>query len=79
MYYEEKWIESDLYWRGTPDGDWVLMSRKQLLEKLAHAAEYKERVEALEALLVCYRLGKQPSEALHQKLAKTKKALEHQQ
>lgn len=33
------------------------------------------RIDALELLLVCYRLKKPPSEKLHTKLAKTKKAL----
>ena len=35
-----------------------------------------ERIEALERLLVCYRVRKNPSEALHRKLEKTKQALE---
>ena len=37
--------------------------------------ELEERIEALEQLLVCYRVGKNPSEALHRKLEKTKQAL----
>ena len=37
--------------------------------------EFEERIEALEQLLVCYRVGKNPSEALHRKLEKTKQAL----
>ncbi len=36
----------------------------------------KERLEALEALLICYRVQKNPSEKLHKKLDKTKRALE---
>lgn len=32
------------------------------------------RVEALEALLVCYRIGKYPTEKLHVQLEKSKKS-----
>ena len=38
--------------------------------------ELEERIEVLEQLLVCYRVGRNPSEALHRKLEKTKQALE---
>lgn len=24
MYYEEKIIDGILYWRGTPDGEWIV-------------------------------------------------------
>ena len=34
------------------------------------------RIDALEQLLVCYRVGKNPTEKLHTKLEKTKKAME---
>jgi phage pi2 protein 07 len=34
-----------------------------------------ERIEAIEQLLVCYRLGKRPTEKLFSKLEKTKQAL----
>lgn len=33
------------------------------------------RIDALEQLLVCYRIGKNPTEKLHNQLDKTKKAL----
>ena len=33
------------------------------------------RIDALEQLLVCYRVGKNPTEKLHTRLDKTKKAL----
>ena len=36
----------------------------------------KERNEALEQLLICYRVGKNPSEKLHKMLDRTKQALE---
>jgi len=35
-----------------------------------------ERIDALEQLLVCYRVGKNPTERLHTKLEKTKKTME---
>lgn len=35
----------------------------------------KARIEALEQLLVCYRIGKNPSEKLHKMLDKTKQEL----
>ena len=35
----------------------------------------KERIEALEQLLVCYRIGKQPTEKLHDELERTRVAL----
>lgn len=35
-----------------------------------------ERIEALQGLLACYRTGRQPSETLHQKLERTRRALE---
>ena len=44
-----------------------------LLEKRIKALE--ERNEALEQLLVCYRMGKRASETLLKKLEKTHKAL----
>lgn len=31
-----------------------------------------ERIDALEGLLVCYRIGKNPTESLHRKLDRTK-------
>ena len=34
-----------------------------------------ERIDALEELLVCYRIGRRPTEKLHKKLDKTKAAL----
>lgn len=43
-------------------------------EKIAH---YAARVRALEDLLVCYRLGKRPSEALHRRLAETRRYVDH--
>lgn len=30
MYYEEKLIDGVLHWRGTPDGEWQLMSQERL-------------------------------------------------
>ena len=35
-----------------------------------------ERIDVLEKLLVCYRVGKHPSEKLFTKLEKTKKSIE---
>lgn len=35
------------------------------------------RIDALEKLLVCYRVGRSPSEKLHVELDKTKKVLEN--
>ena len=35
-----------------------------------------DRIEALEELLVCYRIGRRPTEKLHKKLDKTKAALQ---
>lgn len=40
---------------------------------------YRKRIEALEALLACYRTGRQPSEALHRRLEQTRAALEGDQ
>ena len=34
------------------------------------------RIAALEGLLVCYRVGKQPSERLHRELARTRSRME---
>jgi len=39
----------------------------------------RERLDAVEELNVCYRLGRQPSEKLHRKLEKTKQALKEKQ
>lgn len=36
---------------------------------------YEDRIAALEAMLVCYRVGKRPTERLHQRLEATKIAL----
>ncbi len=49
---------------------------RQLNEAEKQILNLKARNEALEQLLVCYRVGKNPSEALHRKLEKTKQALE---
>jgi hypothetical protein len=46
-----------------------------VVEQLQQIKELEERIEALEQLLVCYRVGKNPSEALHRKLEETKQAL----
>ena len=34
MFHEEKVINGVLCWRGTPDGDWIEYSSRQLTEKL---------------------------------------------
>jgi hypothetical protein len=34
MYYEEKVINGELYWRGNPDGEWIQVSRRDLTAKL---------------------------------------------
>ena len=34
MYYEEKFIDGVLYWRGTPDGEWQQYTAKQLTTAL---------------------------------------------
>lgn len=36
---------------------------------------YRDRIEALEQLLACYRIGKPPSESLHRRLDKTRAVL----
>ena len=42
---------------------------------VAENAALRERVDALESLLVCYRVGKRPTEALLKKLDTTRAAL----
>lgn len=37
MYYEEKWINGNLMWRGTPNGEWKEVSRSELLTRLKKA------------------------------------------
>jgi len=44
MYLEEKLINGKWYWRGTPDGDWLLMTAEQLNSRLS---DYKREVERL--------------------------------
>jgi len=44
MYYEEKIENDQVYWRGTPDGNWNLMTHKELVNKYA---EQKEQVSSL--------------------------------
>ncbi len=51
----------------------TLTEEFKMLEERNKALE--KRIEALEQLLVCYRLGKRPSEMLSKKLEKTKEAL----
>lgn len=41
MYYKEEWINGKLWWKGTPNGEWIPFT-------IGH---YKERVLKLEAEL----------------------------
>lgn len=54
------------------DYEKLVMANLDLQEQIT---KLEERIEATEQLLVCYRVGKNPSEALHRKLEKTKQAL----
>ena len=45
------------------------LDRKAVLQEAREIA--KARVDALESLLVCYRVGKQPTEKLHSQLSKS--------
>ena len=38
---------------------------------------YRRRCKALESLLVCYRVGKHPTEKLHDELATTGERIDH--
>jgi allophanate hydrolase subunit 1 len=55
--------------------DDVARLASELMEANKRTERLEERIEALKQLLVCYRIGKLPTEKLHQLLDKTKKAL----
>lgn len=42
MYYEEKWIDGNLMWRGTPNGEWKDVSRSELLTRLKKAESERD-------------------------------------
>lgn len=42
MYYEEKYESGIWYWRGTPDGEWLEMSKRQVCERLAAMTAWEQ-------------------------------------
>jgi hypothetical protein len=42
MYYEEKWIEDKLFWRGCPGGAWVPFSDHEYRHRLISLLRNKE-------------------------------------
>lgn len=63
------------------DVDWLPPAARAVLDAAAPliaarvTEPWRKRAEALEALLACYRTGRQPSEALHRRLEKTRTAI----
>jgi hypothetical protein len=45
MYYEEKWDNGRLYWRGTPTGAWYPASVETLSERLRAAEALLKRTQ----------------------------------
>lgn len=53
----------------------ALEARDEVERLRAERDAYYDRVQALEGLLACYRLGRQPSDALWRKLEKSQAAI----
>lgn len=34
MYYKEEWINGKLYWKASPNGEWVEFTKQQYVERL---------------------------------------------
>lgn len=47
-------------------------NQRQVADYVADMRSLLERIDALEGLLVCYRIGKHPTESLFRKLERTK-------
>lgn len=45
MYYEEKVIGGMLFWRSTPDGDWIPMSAQKLTSMLINERELRKAIQ----------------------------------
>lgn len=37
MYYKEEWINGKLYWKASPNGEWVEFTKQQYAERLLKA------------------------------------------
>lgn len=47
MYYKEEWINGKLYWKGSPNGEWIEFTKQQYAERLLKAeAELKNLSKA---------------------------------
>ena len=51
MFYEEKIINNEYFYRNIPNGDWKLMLNQQLTEKILHL---EQRIFDLEISLLNY-------------------------
>lgn len=51
------------------------VSEEEFAALYAENEHLRARLDAVERLLVCYRIGKQPSEKLHRDLERTRRAL----
>jgi len=58
MYYEEKVINGLLYYKTTPNGQWIQMSPERLTEMLLEARKermvFQEKVKGLESAVATY-------------------------
>ena len=54
MYYKEEWINGILYWKATPNGEWIAFTMQQYKDKcLKQDAELKNLSKANVSSSVC--------------------------
>jgi hypothetical protein len=67
--------ETKLFRPTSPNGRLMIAVCTEILEKLDEQNAWKELAKARDELLVCYRLGKRPTEKLLTRIEHAKKAL----